>query len=149
MRKTYKLSFEIGGVLLFLLVMIPNVICFAVPAPNDVLRAASRTEMVDAAASVCQILMIAALCFFRNRECRKMCVTPCIIMAAGCCLLYFLSWIVYYGGIVNAAVIFGLTVPPCLAFLFFALDRRNVIAVIPISIFTVCHLIYGAVNFIM
>ena len=147
MLKKYKLSFEIWGLLLFLIVMIPNFIWFVIPAPNDVLRAKSVTETIDTAASACQILMITALCIFKNRECRKMCVTPFIIIVAGCCFLYFLSWIVYYAGIVNAVVISGLTIPPCLAFLFFAMDRKNGIALIPISIFTICHLIYGVVNF--
>ena len=34
-------------------------------------------------------------------------------------------------------------------FIWFAIDRKNVIALIPISIFTICHLIYGVVNFII
>ena len=72
-----------------------------------------------------------------------------VLISVGCVLLYFLSWIVYYFGIVNAFVILGLTILPCLAFLFFAIDRKNRIAMIPISIFTVCHLIYGVVNFIV
>ncbi len=41
MLKNYKLSFEIWGLLLFLIVMIPNFIWFAIPAPNDILRAES------------------------------------------------------------------------------------------------------------
>ena len=49
----------------------------------------------------------------------------------------------------NAAVILGLTVFPCLAFMLFAVDRKNMIAVVPISIFSICHLIYGVVNFII
>lgn len=149
MLKKYKLSFEIWGVLLFLIVMIPNFIWFAIPAPNDILRTKSVTAIVDTVASVCQILMIAVLCLFRNREYRKKCITPFIFIVAGCCLVYFFSWIAYYSGIVNAIVILGLTIPPCLAFLFFAVDRKNVIALIPISIFTICHLIYGVVNFII
>lgn len=148
MLKKYKLGFEVWGLLLFLIVMIPNFIWFAIPAPNDILRAESMTETVDTVASICQILMIAALCIFRNREYRKMCVTHLALIVAGC-LLYFLSWILYYGGIVNAIVILGLTIPPCLVFLFFAIDRKNGIALIPILIFTICHLIYGVVNFII
>ncbi len=148
MLKKYKLGFEVWGLLLFLIVMIPNFIWFAIPAPNDILRAESMTETVDTVASICQILMIAALCIFRNREYRKMCVTHLVLIVAGC-LLYFLSWILYYGGIVNAIVILGLTIPPCLVFLFFAIDRKNGIALIPILIFTICHLIYGVVNFII
>ena len=147
--KGYKLTFDIWGLLLFLVIMIPNFIWFAVPAPNDVLRTNSITETIDTIASVCQVLMVTALCFFRNRKVKKLCATPMVLISVGCVLLYFLSWIVYYFGIVNAFVILGLTILPCLAFLFFAIDRKNRIAMIPISIFTVCHLIYGVVNFIV
>ena len=149
MLNKYKLSFEFWGLLLFLIIMIPNFIWFAIPAPNDVLREKSITETIDMIASICQVLMIVALCIFRNIEYRKICATPFIIIIVGCCLLYFFSWIVYYIGIVNSIVILGLTIPPCLAFLFFALDRKNGIALIPISIFTICHLIYGVANFII
>ena len=149
MFKRYKLSFEIWGLLLFLIIMIPNFIWFAIPAPNDILRAKSITEMVDTVASVCQILMIVAICIIRNRESKKLCISPFIIMAAACYLLYVASWIAYYNGMTNVVVILGLTIPPCLAFLFFAIDRKNGIALIPISIFTICHLVYGAVNFII
>ena len=148
MLKKYKLSFEICGVLLFLIVMIPNFIWFAIPAPNDILRAKSITETVDTVASVCQILMIVAICIFRKKKKKKLCITPHIIMVAICYLLYVASWIAYYNGMANVIVILGLTIPPCLAFLFFAIDRKNGIALIPISIFTICHLVYGVVNFI-
>lgn len=147
--KRYKLTFDIWGFLLFLLIMIPNFIWFAVSAPNDVLRTSSITETIDTIASVCQALMVAALCFFRNREAAKLCATPMVFISAGCCFLYFLSWIVYYLGIVNAIVVLGLTISPSLAFLFYAINRKNRIAMIPISIFTICHLIYGVANFIV
>lgn len=149
MLKSYKLSFEIWGLLLFLIIMIPNFIWFAIPAPDDILRARSITETVDTVGSVCQILMIAALCALRNRKSKKLYISPFIMMTAVCCFLYAASWIVYYHGMVNEIVILGLTFPPCLAFLFFAIDRRNIIAVIPILIFTMCHLVHGIVNFII
>ncbi len=149
MLKKYKMSFEIWGLLLFLIIMLPNFICFAIPAPNDILRANSITETIDTVTSVCQVLMVVALCIFRNREVSKFCATPFAFISLGCCLLYFISWIFYYVGIVNALVILGLTILPCLAFLFFAIDRKNGIAIIPISIFTICHLIYGVVNFMI
>ena len=149
MLKRYKLSFEIWGLLLFLIVMIPNFVWFAIPAPNDILRAESITEMVDTVASVCQILMIVSICIFRNRESKKLYISPFVIMVTVCYLLYVASWIAYYNGMTNVIVILGLTIPPCLAFLFFAIDRKNGIALIPISIFTICHLVYGIVNFII
>lgn len=143
----YKFGFDIWGAVLFLAIMIPNFIWFAVPAPNDVLRCDSVTQILDLIASVCQVLMTAALCVIINKKRRKISFTPLIIAAVICCLLYYANWVIYYNGVVNMIVILGLTVPPCLAFLFFAVDRKNMIAVVPIAIFTVCHLIYAVANF--
>lgn len=148
MLKKYKLGFDVCGLISFLVIMIPNFIWFAVPAPNDILRADSATAALDTAASIFQALMILALCIFINRERKKLSITPLIIAVFICCLLYFISWIFYYSGITNAIVILGLTVAPCLVFLLFAIDRKNMIAVIPTLIFTVCHLIHGIVNYI-
>lgn len=145
----YSLGFDILGVLLFLIIMMPNFIWFSVPAPNDVLRTETVTETIDAIGSVCQVLMIIALCFFVNKRRCKCHMTPLMIAVVICCLLYFASWLGYYQGMVNAVIILGLTILPCLAFLFFAIDRKNMIAVVPICIFTFCHLIYGIVNFIV
>ncbi|MCM1330221.1 MAG: hypothetical protein NC253_12375 [Ruminococcus sp.] len=147
--KNYKFSFDVWGLAVFLLIMLPNFIWFAVPAPNDILRGETKTAVIDGIGSVCQALFAAAICFIKNKKCEKIRVTPKIIAAALCVLIYFAGWGFYYSGITAPAVIICLTLPPCLAFLFFALDRKNYIAVIFIAAFTVCHFIYGAVNFIL
>ena len=145
----YKFGFDIGGLILFLVMMIPNFIWFAVPAPNDILRVESVTKVADAIGSVCQVVMVAVLCALMHKECKKIRINPLILGIIGCCLLYYLCWILYYTGMANAAVILGMTVVPCLAFLFFAMDRKNRIALILIGGFTVCHVIFGVVNFII
>ncbi len=48
--------------------MIPNFILFAVPAPNDVLRTESVTEVIDTIASVCQVLMVISFVYFCNHQ---------------------------------------------------------------------------------
>ena len=149
MLKKYKLGFDIWGVLLFLIIMAPNFIWFAVPAPNDILRVDSITKTLDTVSSVCQVLMIIVLCILINRERKKPKISPLVIIVIISCLIYFASWIFYYAGITNMLVILGLTIPPCLAFLFFALDRKNYIAIIPISAFSICHLTYAIVNYII
>lgn len=106
--KQYRFGFDPWGLLLFLLVMLPNFIWFAVPAPNDILRADSVTPVVDAIDSVFQVLTVACLCF----------------------------------------VILLLTLPPCLAFIFFAADRKNLPAILFATVFTVCHLTFRVVNFV-
>lgn len=47
MLKKYEFGFDVGCLLLFLIIMIPNFIWFAAPAPNDVLRMDSITETLD------------------------------------------------------------------------------------------------------
>ncbi len=149
MLKKYALGFDISGLIIFLIVMIPNFIWFAVPAPNDILRSESATEIIDIIASVCQVLFVAAICMIINKERKKLRLTPFIIAVICCILLYFIGWILYYNGIADPFVILTLTIPPCLSFILFAVDRKILIAVIPAVIFTVCHLIYGIVNFIL
>ena len=148
-KKKYKFGFDSRGLILFLVIMIPNFIWFAVPAPNDVLRTESVTKVVDAIGSVCQVAMVATLCVIVHKERKKLGITPLIPAIIGCCLVYYLCWILYYTGVTNVVVILGMTVVPCLAFLFFAFDRKNRIALIPIGGFTVCHVIFGVVNFMI
>lgn len=147
--KKYKFSFDVWGLAIFLIIMIPNFIWFAVPASNDILRTESQTAVIDTIGSVCQVLFVAALCLIVNKNCDKLRFTPKIIAVTCCLLIYFAGWVFYYAGITAPPVMICLTVPPCLAFLFFALDRKNYIAVIFILIFTVCHFVYGLINFIM
>lgn len=149
MIKKYKVGFDIWGLMTFIFIMIPNFIWFAVPAPNDILRGESITKIVDVIASICQVLMVISLCIFINQDRKKISITRFIIATIICCLLYFVCWMFYYIGVTNAIVILGLIIFPSLTFLFFAIDRKNMIAVIPIAIFMICHLIYGMVNYII
>ena len=148
MLNKYKFGFDVWGLFLFLLVMLPNFIWFAVPAPNDVLRTESATPIIDAIASVCQVLTVACLCFVINQEKSKLRFSPLVIAAVVCVVIYYIGWVLYYSGIVNAWVVLLLTVPPCLAFILFAADRKNFLAVLFATGFAVCHLIFAIVNFI-
>lgn len=147
--KKYKVSFQIWGLLLFLIIMLPNLYWFAVPAPNDILRAGSGTPTLDLIASIAQVLMTIALCIIVNRSSKKVDISPLVIGTVVCCLVYFAGWVFYYQGVVNAVIILDLCIAPCLAFLFFSLDRKNAFAVVPVLIFAVCHFISGVTNFIL
>ena len=147
--KKYRFGFDISGLVIFLIVMIPNFIWFAVPAPNDILRNESVTAIVDIFGSIFQVLFIASLCVLINKERNKLHFSPLIIISMICITIYFVGWILYYNGFTDSLVILSLTLPPCLAFILFALDRKNIIAVVFATCFTICHLIYGAVNFIL
>ena len=144
----YRFGFDVWGLILFLLVMLPNFIWFAVPTPNDVLRTESVTPVVDTIASVCQVMTVACLCFVINQERNKLRFSPLVIAAVACVVIYYIGWALYYSGIVDAWVILLLTIPPCLAFILFAIDRKNLPAVLFATGFAVCHLIFGIMNFV-
>lgn len=149
MLKQYRFGFDIFGLLLFLLIMIPNFIWFAIPAPNDVLRAESITPIIDGIGSVFQVIFIAAICLLKRKGVERIRFSKLIILSLAMVIIYFIGWILYYNGMVNPIVIALLTVPPCLAFIIYTVDRKNVIAMIPAIIFTVCHVIYGVANYII
>ena len=145
----YRFGFDIWGLILFLMVMLPNFIWFAVPAPNDILRTTSLTPVVDVVASVCQVLTIASLCFVINKECCRLRFSPLIIASLACTVMYYIGWVLYYSGITSTLVVFMLTLPPCAAFVLFAADRKNLPAALFATVFAVCHLIFAIVNFVI
>ena len=144
----YRFGFDVWGLILFLLVMLPNFIWFAVPAPNDDLRTESVTPVVDLAASVCQVLTVACLCFVINNKRGKLRFSPLVITAMVCIVIYYAGWVLYYTGNASTWTILMLTIPPCLAFILFATDRKNLPAVLFATVFAVCHLIFAMMNFI-
>lgn len=149
MLKKYKFGFDFWGILLFLMIMIPNFIWFAVPAPNDVLRVDSVTPIVDRIGSICQVIFIAAICILKRKDVEAVRFTKLVITALLLVALYYLGWIFYYQAMVNPIVIMLLTLPPCFSFIVYTIDRKNMIATIPAAIFTICHIIYGVANFIL
>lgn len=150
MIKKYKFSFDIWGLGLFLLIMLPNLLWFAIPTTNDILRANSITPIIDTIAEIFQVIMVALLCLIKNKSAKKFKFTSkLILIASSCYLCYFMAWILYYQGIVHILIILSLCVFPCAAFLIYEIDRKNYIAIIPTAIFTICHITYGIVNFII
>lgn len=115
MLKKYRVGFDIFGLLLFLLVMIPNFIWFEVPAPNDILRAESITPLIDGIGSVSQVIFIAAICILKRKGVDRIRLSKLIILSLAMVITYFIGWILYYNGIVNLIAIILLTIPPCMA----------------------------------
>ena len=143
--KNYKIGFDVGALIVFLIIMIPNILWMLVPSQNDVLRSQSITPVVDMAASVSQIVMIVMLCFLKNVQGSSLKVF--LILTAIAVIFYLSLWVLYYSGIVYSPILMGLSVFPCLAFLTYSLYRKNYITIIPLSVFTVCHIIFVVVNF--
>ncbi|HHW01176.1 MAG TPA: hypothetical protein GXX36_16700 [Clostridiaceae bacterium] len=149
MLKKYKTGFDVWALILFLAVMLPNLYWFAFPAPNDVLRSESVTPVIDMIASISQVLMIGALCIIKRRDVENLRWSNKILAMIICYVIYMLCWFVYYQGYVDEIIIFLLCLAPCLTFVFYALDRKNYIAILPLGLFTICHLFFAIANFII
>ncbi len=147
--KNYKTGFDIGGLLLFLTIMFPNFIWFAVPAVHDILRIPSTTPIVDGIASVFQVVMVLSLCIIINKKRQKPMKRAWLRGIIVLIILYYAGWCLYYSGNINPSVILDLCIAPCLTFILFSISRQNIIALISSSIFMLCHLLYGVLNFIL
>lgn len=144
----YRWGFDVWGLGLFLLMMVPTVVWSMVPAPNDVLRTESVTTVVDTIASTLQFLAVACLCVLINKTRSPFRFSPLIILTVICIVLYYAGWVLYYCGSTGAWVILLLTIPPCLALILFAADRKNLYAAVLAAGFAICHLIFALVNFL-
>ena len=105
--------------------------------------------MLDFAAQGFQIIMAIALCAVINTARGKPMKPGYRAGVILCVVLYYAGWAIYYSGITNAAVILGLCLVPCGAFLLFALARKNGVALVAAGAFTVCHLAFAVVNFMV
>ncbi len=148
-RGRYIFGFDVWGLLLFVVVMVPNIVWFAIPAPDDVLRTNSSTPLLEVVASVLQVLTIVCLCFVVNKESGRLYLSPLIKATVACVVFYYAGWGLYYSGVIGTGVILLLTVPPCLAFVLFAIDRRNLPAAVFAIGFAVCHLTFAIINFML
>ena len=147
--RKYKICFDILGLLLFLIIMIPNFIWFAVPTSNDLLRNKSITPVIDMIASIFQVIMVIALCIIKNKQFQKPMKKTLFKWIIIFIIIYFIGWVLYYTGIVNAVIILDLCIAPCLAFILFSIARKNIVALISSIIFMICHVLYGIINFIV
>ena len=139
MKNTLK--FNIFGLLLFVIVMLPNVLWFIFPPQNDILRNESLTPTIDVIASVFQVIMVVSLCFVNKKQAKKYDLLSLI-----CVAIYFLCWILYYCNVANSVVILGLCLFPCLAFIFYEIRIKNWVALVATVLFSVLHLSCGVVN---
>lgn len=150
MIKTLRPGFEPGGLVLFLIIMLPNIIWFLIPAPFDILRNASVTPVWDGMASVFQILLVVSLCALKNiRAPKRSFHSPFLWASVLLCLGYFLSWLLYYFGVAASAVPLLLCLFPCASFLFYSWDRKNGAALLAGIAFTLCHTMSTLFNFII
>lgn len=146
--KKYKMGFDPIALVLFILIMIPNIFWAYVPSANDVLRNISSTPTIDLIGEIFQVIFVFALIFIVRAKKEKIKFNRLFVVTVVFISAYFIFWMLYYLNVVNQTVLLGLCVFPCCAFITYEVQKKNYIALVPTLGFTVCHLIYCILNFI-
>lgn len=150
MIKRLRFQFEPWGLGLFLLVMLPNFIWFAVPAPDDILRSGGAETAWDTAASVLQVLLTVSLCVLKNPSAERVSFrSPLFLISLLLCIGYWGIWVLYYAGIASPPILLLLCLLPCSTFLVFSLYRKNGCAAAFGMLFTLCHTVSTVLNFLI
>ncbi|OQC11540.1 MAG: hypothetical protein BWX74_00120 [Tenericutes bacterium ADurb.Bin087] len=148
MLKKYKFNLELWAIVLFAMILIPNLIWIIVPPAIDPLRVESITKGVDIATIIVQVLMIASLTLLANEEVEKVKLNPLLTTTIVMVLLYVVSWVMYYINLFNIVILLGLTLCPCVAIILYAIDRKNIFGLVFAALFTIGHFIFAFANFL-
>lgn len=143
-----RFGFNPHALVAFILVMLPNILWFILPAENDILRIPSQTPTADTIASVFQALFAAVFILLVKRE-KSERRRGWIIGFSVFLLIYFIGWGCYYCGIADSSVMLILCLAPCLALGCHSISANNYPALIPLTGFTACHLYFCLVNFVL
>ncbi|MBE5804298.1 MAG: hypothetical protein E7316_07285 [Clostridiales bacterium] len=127
---------------LFVIIMLPNMFWFALPAESDALKQTAELPWLDTVQMTFQVMMIGCLCMLENPQAKPFGLkNPMVAAALICCGIYYAFWVAYFRGSMNAPVLLALCLFPSAAFLLYGADRRNVPGTVAGAAFAICHLV--------
>lgn len=145
----YKLGFDFWALILFALIMIPNIVYWCIPAFTDL----NMDGTMDTFARIFQVIGVALLLFMvkkpqeetdgkKEEQTQSKPFFDSLFMTVSLLvLLYYAAWIIYFCAALNTGIILFLAGCPCLALLMFAVERKNYFALAPLAIFSVLHIL--------
>lgn len=138
--KNYRLGFEFCGFILSLAILLPSVIWYFVPAPNDILRSADAIFSLGMVAAVLRGLTMLTSSFLVNLDSRELRFNPAAFLIFAFGAIYYIGWFFYYAGFANAFVLTLLAVSPVVMLASLAVDRKNVFALVLSASFAAVHI---------
>ena len=117
--KTYAIGISLTGLLLYILQLLPNILWkFAPPANNVLAQNASASQVLNFIEGFLGMMTVVLLVFLVRKGVERnsnVYVVLAILFLAG----YYISWILYYNGVVDPwLLIAGLAAMPPLYFFF-------------------------------
>jgi hypothetical protein len=146
--KSFNIRFSLVGLLLYGLQLLPNIIWKLAPPANNVLsQNASSSNILNFIEGffgmVTVILMVVNIGRSIERGSNIYIGFAFLFLA-----LYYLSWVLYYSGIVSPwLLILGIAAMPPMYFFFSALWMNNYVLLVPCVIFGVAHIVITSSNY--
>ncbi|MFD1773873.1 hypothetical protein [Paenibacillus rhizophilus] len=142
----YFWGFSWEGLVVFILVMIPNLFYFWLPNSSGSGRTPSKHLILDIMEHGSQAIFIFLLVFLISKQGAPM-LSPYTIGMAILLLLYYLLWIFYFRGYKNFTVLLGMAVVPVAYFILAEIWLHKIPAVVPTVIFGVTHIVITYIDY--
>ena len=138
----YKWGFDFWALVLFAVLMLPNIIYWCIPEFSDL----GGDGVIDTFANILQVFGVGLLIFLVQKEGKekkekKYFFDSLFMTASLMLLLYYAAWMIYFFGTLNTGIVLFLAGCPCIALILFAIERKNYIALVPLAIFGVLHIV--------
>ena len=143
--KRYRFGFDPWGLMIFALILLPNILWALLAGEGDLLARPTATPGLDMAVSVCQALTVAGMLCLRRCDGPPGKLLPPLLLTGA----YLLLWALYGLGAAHPAVLLGLAVCPCAAIVLRLVGRRNIPALIPAVLFTAGHALSTLIHFVL
>ena len=145
--KNYRFGFEFCGFILSLAILLPSVIWYFIPAPNDVLRSADSIFALGMTAAVLRGLAMLTSSFLVNLDSRELKFNPAAFLIFAFGAIYYIGWFLYYAGFANVFTLTLLAVSPVVMLASLAVDRKNIFSLVLSASFAVVHIVCIVLGF--
>ena len=141
-----NMGFSWKGFLVFLLPMLPNFLFFILPALSGAKAAAKSPFILDIIEHGSQAIFFMLLIFWLSKKASPMLSLYTILMAVFL-LFYFGCWADYFTVGANFTMLMLMAIVPVIYFLLSSIWLHNTIAIIPLAIFGITHIIITYINY--
>ncbi|AWV31584.1 hypothetical protein MHH60_32265 [Paenibacillus sp. FSL H7-0716] len=145
----YGFQFSLKGLLLYTLQLLPNIIWMLVPPANNVLTGNSSTHktlnIIEGLFGVLTVILMVVLINKGEGSNSNLYIGLAVLFLAA----YYISWMLYYNGVVAPwLLILGIASMPPLYFFFVGLWMKNYLLLVPCAIFGITHILITSMNFL-
>jgi len=141
-----NIGFSWKGFVIFLLPMLPNILFFVCKDPNGLKAATNHHFLLDLIEHGSQVIFFTLLIIGVSKKESPVFCGYTVFMAIFL-LSYFGFWIAYFTIGTNFIMLMGMAIFPVIYFLLAEIWLHNLVAIVPLTIFGIVHIIITYINY--